>query len=204
MEVGDIIEIEPDVLVPGGDALARVDGLPLFVRPLYPGDRARVRVTERKKGYARAEVVEIVREGLERRAQPCPVAEECGGCDWTALRLDRQLHWKRRILLDALRRTGKFDLERLPPVRVHTSPLQYRLRSRLQVSPDGALGFFAERTNRVVPLPVECEVVGPATIGALDALREVAERERPAAIELLEGDAGLVVVWPRRPGASLF
>jgi tRNA/tmRNA/rRNA uracil-C5-methylase (TrmA/RlmC/RlmD family) len=162
MQPGEIVLLEPLELVAGGDAIARVDGFPIFVPGVYPGDLARVRLTEVRKGFGRAELVELVRRSGWRRALPCPVAEECGGCDWTALRLDRQLDAKRRILAESLRRIGKLDPASLPPIVTHASPLNYRLRSRLHH--DGAAtGFYAARSNRVVPLPAECEVVGPAT-----------------------------------------
>jgi 23S rRNA (uracil1939-C5)-methyltransferase len=162
MEIGDEITIEPAELVAGGDALARVDGLPIFTANVYPGDVARVRVTEVKKGFARAELVSIESPSSLRRAAPCPIAEECGGCDWTALRLDVQLEAKRRILTESLRRIGKFDVASLPPITVHPSPLNYRLRSRLHRDGD-AVGFYAMQSHRVVPLSHDCEVVGLET-----------------------------------------
>lgn len=168
MRVGDEITIEPLELVAGGDALAKVDGFPIFASNVFPGDVARVRLYEVKKGFAKADLVALVKPGPNRREQPCPVAGECGGCDWTALRLDRQLEAKHRVLSESLRRIGKFDLATVPEIRVHPSPLNYRLRSRLHRQGD-AIGFYAMRSNRVVPLARECEVVGLDTIAALAA-----------------------------------
>lgn len=162
MQPGDEITVRVDELVAGGDSLARVEGLPVFTPNLYPGDTAVIRLTEVKKGFARGEVVEVTSPSARRRAQPCPVADECGGCDWTALRLDAQLEAKKRILTESLRRIGKFDPAALPPIDVHASPLNYRIRSRLHRD-GGVTGFYAMRTNRVVQLPPECEVVGVAT-----------------------------------------
>lgn len=166
MRIGDEITIEPSELVAGGEAIARVDGFPIFASNVFPGDVARVRLVDVKKGFAKAEMVEIVRPGAWRRTEPCPVANECGGCDWTALRLDRQLEAKRRILSESLRRIGKFDPSILPQVTVHPSPLNYRLRSRLHEA-DGVIGFYAMRSNRIIPLAKECEVVGTATAAAI-------------------------------------
>ena len=160
MREGDVITIEAGELVAGGDALARVDGLPVFASGVFPGDVARVRLYEVKRGFAKADLVEVVTPSLWRRAMPCPVANECGGCDWTALRLDKQLEAKRRILSESLRRIGKINDP--PEVTVHSSPLNYRLRSRLHREGD-AVGFYAMRSHRVVPLPPECEVVGVET-----------------------------------------
>ncbi len=162
MNIGDIITITPAELVAGGAALAKIDGFPIFAVNVFPGDTAQVRITEVKKGFARAELVRVVSPSSLRRAAPCPIAEECGGCDWTALRLDAQLAAKVRILSESLRRIGKISPESLPPIRVHPSPLNYRLRSRLHRDGD-AVGFYAMNSHRVVQLVPECEVVGQET-----------------------------------------
>ncbi len=166
VQPGDIITIEPAELVAGGDALAKIDGFPVFASNVFPGDIARVRLIEVKKGFAKADLVELVTPSPWRRAMPCPVANDCGGCDWTALRLDKQLDAKRRILSESLRRIGKLDVRSLPEIAIHPSPLNYRLRSRLHREGD-AVGFYAMRSNRVVPLARECEVVGVETARAL-------------------------------------
>jgi 23S rRNA (uracil1939-C5)-methyltransferase len=160
MKPGDELTIEPTELVAGGAALARVDGFPIFTTNLYPGDRAAVRLVEMKKGFARGEVVRLLHPSPLRRALPCPIAEECGGCDWTALRLDAQLRAKERILSESLRRIGKINVH--PPIMLHPSPLNYRLRSRLH-GDGSAVGFYAPGSHRVVPLARECEVVGVET-----------------------------------------
>lgn len=162
MREGDIVTVTPTELVAGGDALARIDGFPIFASNVYPGDVARVRLYEVKKGFAKADLVEVVTPSALRRAMPCPIADDCGGCDWTALRLDHQLEAKRRIFTESMRRIGKFDVAALPAIQVHPSPLNYRLRSRLHRDGD-AVGFYAMRSNRVVPLARECEVVGLET-----------------------------------------
>ena len=150
----------PYTLVAGGAALSKIDGFPVFATNVYPGDVAVVEIVEVKKGFARAELVRLIEPSPLRRAAPCPIAEECGGCDWTALRLDAQLEAKQGILLESLRRIGK--IAEPPPIAVHASPLNYRLRSRLHRDGD-AIGFYAMRSNRVVPLAAECEVVGVET-----------------------------------------
>jgi tRNA/tmRNA/rRNA uracil-C5-methylase (TrmA/RlmC/RlmD family) len=160
--VGDEITVTPTELVAGGAAIARVDGFPIFATNVYPGDVAVVRLLEVKKGFAHADLVRVVVPSPSRRVMPCPVARECGGCDWAALRLDKQLEAKKRILKESLRRIGKIDPSTLPPIAIHPSPLNYRLRSRLHGDGKKA-GFYAARTNDVVQLPPECEVVGLRT-----------------------------------------
>jgi tRNA/tmRNA/rRNA uracil-C5-methylase (TrmA/RlmC/RlmD family) len=158
---GDRVDLEIEKLIAGGEALARHGGMVVFLRGAYPGDHVRCRIDQVKRSFARGTMIELLRASPFRRTTPCPVADECGGCDWTALRLDAQLRAKRAILLESLRRTGKLDLAAIPELRLHASPLNYRLRSRLHTSSSGEIGFFRMRSHEVVPLPPECEVVGP-------------------------------------------
>jgi tRNA/tmRNA/rRNA uracil-C5-methylase (TrmA/RlmC/RlmD family) len=185
MQAGDEITIEPTELVAGGAALARIDGFPIFAASVYPGDVARVRLTEVKKGFARAELLSVITPSGLRRAAPCPIAGECGGCDWTALRLDAQLAAKKRILAESLRRIGK--IYEHPPIAMHPSPLNYRLRSRLHREGD-AIGFFALGSHRVVPLAPECEVVGVET-----AKHPMEGNSWEINGRLIEGDAELTI-----------
>jgi 23S rRNA (uracil1939-C5)-methyltransferase len=195
MNAGDEITVEAGELVAGGAAIARVDGFPIFAENLFPGDVARVRLFEVKKGFARAELVALEKPSTLRRAEPCPIANECGGCNWTALRLDAQLAAKERILTESLRRIGQFDVATLPPIAVHPSPLNYRLRSRLHRE-GYAAGFYTLRSNRVVPLARECEVVGVETARAFGhGPVTPTEREGP----VREGGANHELGAPRTP-----
>jgi tRNA/tmRNA/rRNA uracil-C5-methylase (TrmA/RlmC/RlmD family) len=189
VKVGDEITVSASELVAGGDALARLDGFPVFVSNVFPGDVAVVRLYEVKKGFAKADLVRLIEASPWRRAEPCPIAGECGGCDWTALRLDKQLEAKRRILSESLRRIGKFDVATLPPMKIHPSPLNYRIRSRLQ-NDGNAVGFYAMRSNRVVPLTADCEVVGRATATAFG--RETAAHPQSPSSEIWEVDDRLL------------
>ena len=200
VQLGSIVTVTPETLVAGGDALARIDGFPIFIAGAYPGDRVRVRISELKKGFSRGSVEELLEDSPLRRAEPCPVASECGGCDWTSLRLDAQLDAKRAILSDTLKRIGKIDPAELPDIRVHPSPLNYRLRSRLQFDAEsGAVGFFASRSHEVVPLPPECEVVGIETVAHLADIQQFAQREQ-GAVSIFESENAVVARIEGRPG----
>ena len=61
--------------------MARYEGIPIFVPLAVPGDRLRVRLSQRRPDYARAVIVEVLSPGPGRRQPPCPWFERCGGCD---------------------------------------------------------------------------------------------------------------------------
>ena len=139
-------------LVAGGDAhraRRRLSRLRLEHLPGRHGAGPALRGEERLREGKLVDLVAPSRLSPSRALTRWP--EECGGCDWTALRLDHQLHAKRRILSESLRRIGKFDVAALPAISFPPSPLNYRLRSRLHRDGD-AVGFYALRSNRVIPL----------------------------------------------------
>lgn len=193
VHVGQHVVVEPVDLVAGGASISKLEGFAVFTHGLYPGDRARVVIREVKKNHAYAEVDELLNPGSLRRSLPCPVANECGGCDWTSLRLDHQLVFKKKILLDSLARIGRFDISELPLLRIHPSPLNYRIRSRLHRDSEGQIGFYAFRSHRVIPLPEECEVVGPDVVASRPAIAEAASASEASSILTFENGRQLTV-----------
>lgn len=63
----DELTVTVERLVTGGDGLARFEGIPIFIPRAAPGDRLRVRLFERRPGYGRAEIEEILQPGPGRR-----------------------------------------------------------------------------------------------------------------------------------------
>ncbi len=64
---GNLYEVVFERLVYGGDALGRLpDGRAVFAPFVLPGERARVRLVEEKKRFARGQVVELLEASPER------------------------------------------------------------------------------------------------------------------------------------------
>ena len=94
-------------LVAGGDGLARFEGIPIFVPRSAPGDRARVRLVERRPDYGRAEIVELLAPGPGRREPPCPYFRRCGGCDLQHMEDELQTRWKAQAVVETLERLAR-------------------------------------------------------------------------------------------------
>lgn len=147
----DEIEVTVEKLVAGGDGLARFEGIPLFVPRSAPGDRLRVRITERRPDYGRAEIVELLEAGPGRREPPCPYFVDCGGCDLQHLEDDLQPRLKAEAVLETLTRLGRLEIPEDLTV-ITGDPWGYRLRTRLQVG-RAALGKLGpvEKSTEVGP-----------------------------------------------------
>ena len=86
-----MVQIEKPVY--GGEFLARDEGKAIFVPLVLPGEAARVEIVEdrAKRGYAKAELLELVTPSPERVAPPCPHFGSCGGCHYQHAAYDSQL-----------------------------------------------------------------------------------------------------------------
>lgn len=62
----DIVELSPDKSVYEGDALAKVEGFPVFVQGGCPGDRLKVKIVKANKNYANAVIEEILEPSPHR------------------------------------------------------------------------------------------------------------------------------------------
>jgi 23S rRNA (uracil1939-C5)-methyltransferase len=183
-----------DRLASGGDGVGRLgDGRTVFVPFSAPGDRLRIRVTERRARYARGELIEILAPGRARRAPRCGLYGRCGGCSWQHLDYTTQLEAKRTILLDAIERIG--GLAAPPGVEIVGSPEEYGYRTRARVvAAGGAVGFRRPRSHEI-EATLHCPVLAPALETRLgDAARLGALSGAPVEIELAVGHDGTVRV----------
>src|SRR5215217_6869631 len=107
-------EILLTTLTYGGDAMGRLeDGRAVFVPFGLPRERARIRLTEEKRNFARGELMEIVDSSSKRIEARCIHFGVCGGCHYQHLPYEEQLKAKTEILRDQLTRIGKLEN---PPV----------------------------------------------------------------------------------------
>src|SRR5688500_4805070 len=89
----------------GGDGVARVDGLVVFVPREAPGDVAELRI-ETKGRFARGTIERLTIASPQRVDPPCThyTRDRCGGCQIQHVRYEAQLDAKRSIVRDAMRR----------------------------------------------------------------------------------------------------
>jgi len=160
----------------GGDCLGRLPedspfpGLAVFVPYGLPGERVRVRILEKKRGHARAELLEIITPSPDRIIPRCPHHfstqpegegnPACGGCHYQHLSYANQLATKTDILRNQLERIGRITDPPLQPVIPSPSGWNYRNHIQFHISNDGKLGFESSDHSGVIPIQ-ECHLPQP-------------------------------------------
>lgn len=142
--------------------VGRIEGRVVFVPEAIPGDRVKIRLVHLKKRLGYGELVEILEASSDRRAQSCPHAPECGGCQLQHMEYGAQLRWKRQQVVDAMERIGGLDLEVLPTVGMNI-PYHYRNKAQLplgQADSGLVMGFFRKGSHDIVDMET-CEIQHP-------------------------------------------
>lgn len=184
--VGSIVEAGIERIAHGGEGVAHVEGLVVFVPWTAAGDRVRVEVVERRPRWARARLLDIVEPAALRIVPGCPTFEVCGGCRLQHLRAEDQRAAKSRAVEDALARIARIELPEPVACLPAAESWSYRQRATFTWRWDGevlALGFHAAALPRREAPPGEivdiarCPIFAVEGNRALPALREALATE---------------------------
>ena len=86
--------VQIETLAAEGKAIARVDGMVVFVPYAAPGDVADLQVTKKKKSFMEARLERIHSASSLRTEPHCQHFGHCGGCKWQHVSYDEQLRTK--------------------------------------------------------------------------------------------------------------
>ena len=178
-----LLQIEKPIY--GGAFLARDEGKAVFVPLVLPGEEARVRIVEEKRGYSTAEAAEIVTTAAERVVPACQHFGACGGCQYQHASYAAQLDCKQAILRETLERGGVQAPEDMAVLAAE--PWGYRNRIRLAVDAEGNPGYRGQRSHAIVPI-AECPIAAPllvrAALAFAETLRKFLRSQRASEISL--------------------
>lgn len=109
-----------------GKALAKIDGMVIFVPNCVPGDVVDLQVTKKKHSFMEAKVLRIVKPSEVRCQAKCKHFGACGGCKWQILPYEEQLKYKQQQIVDNLTRIGKVELPEISPILGSKHIYEYR------------------------------------------------------------------------------
>jgi len=153
-----------------GYGVARVDGKVLFIPHSVTGDKAWIKIIEKKKNYSIGKLSELIEPSPWRVNPPCSFFGQCGGCQWQHINDSIQINLKEEILKEILTRLG--GLKETPPITVGPSPQPYGYRARIQLKVKGeAMGYYQERSHRIVDID-HCPIAHPLVNQIISSLRK--------------------------------
>lgn len=141
-----------------GKSIARVDDMVVFIPYGAPGDVVNIKLDKKKRSYAEAHIVDMVKPSPDRVTPACEHFGVCGGCKWQHIPYESQLRYKRDQVVDALTRIAKVEIPEVNPTIGSKETFCYRnkleytfsckcwitfedLRSGREIADRNALGF---------------------------------------------------------------
>ena len=188
LKEGKIYPAVIDGYASGGEGVARIDGMAVFVKGALRGERADVLIEHIGHSAAWGRVARLWSPSPARVEPDCPHYGTCGGCQFRHMAYGEELEAKRQRVEDALRRIGGADL---PVSVIHGADNTRRYRNKVQFPvADGAIGYYRERTHRVVDI-ADCLLQPEADTACRAAVKGWMERFRVPAYDERTGK-GLV------------
>jgi len=134
-----------------GKAIARHDGMVVFIEGGVPGDIVDVMVHRKKNNYAEARVETIKTFSPDRIEPLCTHFGTCGGCKWQDLSYKKQLEFKQKYVLDAFTRIGKLEYQNMSPILGNAS--EYFYRNKLEFSFSNKRWLRKEQMSELDSIP---------------------------------------------------
>jgi len=150
IDMGATIQGRAEKMLAGGDVTVRVEDETILVSGAVPGDLLDVRISDKRRGVLRGEIIRIIEPAADRIAPPCPVAAACGGCAMQCIPVEKQAEVKSNWVQYAFKTVMEADTDF---IAVQPKQDAFRRRVRWFVGSDDQsafLGFYAQATHKPV------------------------------------------------------
>ncbi|HEY9574324.1 MAG TPA: 23S rRNA (uracil(1939)-C(5))-methyltransferase RlmD [Lachnospiraceae bacterium] len=150
----DTITIEIEDISHEGLGIGKKEGFPFFIKDALVGDIIEAKIVKLKKNYGFARVEKIVRESNFRVKARCPIAKPCGGCQLQELSYEKQLEFKKNLIINNLKRIGGMKEVPFEEMIGMENPYRYRNKAQFPIGKnrEGKIiaGFYAGRTHSII------------------------------------------------------
>jgi len=150
------------------------DGYTVFVEGLLKGERAEIIVTERKKNYGFAKIVDIIEKSPFRITPKCVHYETCGGCGLMHMDYDVQMSFKKYRIETSLKRVGLENVIVNDMVGM-INPFHYRnkVEIKFRQSEKGIeAGFFRAKSHDLINLQ-ECHIMPKRVFDLITLIKNI-------------------------------
>lgn len=138
-----------------GNGITKKDGCVIFCLGAVDGDVVEAEVTQVKKNYKIAKVLNIEKPSPYRVGNTCPHYESCGACHLRHISYEHELEIKAQSVENALRRGGLGEIEVDEIICGDDSC--YRNKVVFHFSEDGSLGYMNDGGKRFTPI-TNCDI----------------------------------------------
>ncbi|WP_257350846.1 23S rRNA (uracil(1939)-C(5))-methyltransferase RlmD [Pseudalkalibacillus decolorationis] len=179
VKVGETIPVTIKRLGINGEGVGFYKRKVTFIPGALPGEEILAEVTKAFPNRIEASVKSIKKRSEDRVKPPCPIYEECGGCQLQHLQYEAQLREKKDIVRQAFDRYTNYNAHHLPLKDTigMEDPWNYRNKSQLQVAKRDAsviAGLYGIGSHKLIDL-TNCMVQHPETTSVTNEIKSILE-----------------------------
>lgn len=133
-----------------GEGIGYIDRMPVFVPQALIGEEVEIRIVDKQKRYATAELLRVVKSSKNRIRPKCFIQNTCGACPLMIARYPAQLEYKQDLLKQSLIKYAQIDPRKVARVKASEDVFGYRNQFKLPCAmEEGRLvsGLFMPNSN---------------------------------------------------------
>ena len=159
-----------------GEGVARDnEGRVIFVAGALPGEDVEASITEVRKNFSRARVMNRLHSSPARVVPRCPIFDQCGGCAFQHWEYREELAYKEDRVRQALLRIAEIPNPPVDPIVGMADPYGYRNKGQFPwggTPGQAILGLYARGTHRVVAAE-QCDIQDANINSVLDQIKNM-------------------------------
>lgn len=196
--MNDNVDGTVDNVAFGGEAVLHTSEGVVFVHDALPSELISAKITQKKRRFARGELISVENPHPLRISPKCPVFSVCGGCHLQHADYSLQVQLKTQWLQDSLQRIGGFRTITVPPIAAAHNIWGYRRHITLHLKVEGAhyKAIFHGRNPSVAVQPAGCPLFSEDSLAFL--------QETVAKFPVLEKEEGRVQIMKVEEGKRLY
>lgn len=177
LQVGQTFPLTIKRLGINGEGVGYFKRQVVFVPGALPGEEVVVEATKVLPKFSEGKIKKIRKKSEHRIAPPCPIYEQCGGCQLQHLDYKQQLNEKRDIVVQAFERYSKTPIEKLNIKETigMDNPWGYRNKSQFQVGLDKQkviAGLYGLNSHKLIDI-ADCMVQHSATTKVTQVVKTI-------------------------------
>jgi len=129
---GDTLELMTEKVADRGKCIAYHDGQVIFIPQTLAHEKVRVKIRKRRKKFAEAQLLDILKPSPDRIQPRCQYFGICGGCTLQHVRYTQQIEDKHQLVREIM--TRKAGLSNLTIRRPLGAPETYEYRNKMEFS----------------------------------------------------------------------
>jgi len=153
----DIVTLHIEDLTSDGNGVGKIDGYPLFIPHVIPGETAEVKVVKVNKRFGFGKLLTIF-EKSEHRVEP---DHQCSGCKMQHISYSLELDMKYNQVKNVLNKVAHLKDINVHPVIGMDNPWRYRNKVQMPIGERGGrliTGFYRERSHDIVESKEPCNI----------------------------------------------